>query len=247
MTALLGIATRLKLARLIHIVPDAPDLVPVLAPASYLGGADVVMLDETLPESYRDAASGAQMAEIRIAARQSQGLTGYLGRPARAAELNADLVCLSEDRHDPKKARPALGEWTQIGRRCNSAAEIDAALADAEVGFLLVGPGRDHLLHAAKAAPADDPASKPWFAVGGITLASLDAVLRTGAMRVAVGGAITHASDPEGAAQAFKERLRDAWNANPKMEAVTKAAFGGDVVLELDPNTGAPKPTDLSL
>lgn len=247
MTALLGIATRLKLARLIHIVPDVPDLVPVVAPASYLGGADVVMLDETLPGSHPDADAGAQMLAIRTAARQSQGLTGYLGRPARAAELNADLVCLSEDRHDPAKARALLGEWTQIGRRCNTAAEIDAALADPQVGFLLVGPGRDHLLHAAQAAPANDPASKPWFAVGGITLASLDAVLRTGAMRVAVGGAITDASDPEAAAQAFKERLRQAWNADPTMEAVTKAAFGGDVVLELDPVTGAPKPTDLTL
>lgn len=247
MTALLGIATRVKLARLIHIVPWAPDLVPVLAPASYSGGADVVMLDETLPGSRPDADPGAQMVALRTAARQSQGLTGYLGRPSRAAELNADLVCLSQDSHDPTKARALLGEWTQIGRRCNTSAEIDAALADPQVGFLLVGPGRDHLLHAATVAPPTDPASTPWFAVGGITLASLDAVLRTGAMRVAVGAAITQASDPEAAAAAFKERLRTAWNAEPAMEAVTASAFGGDVALELDPLTGAPAPTDLTL
>lgn len=246
MTALLAIATRMKLARLIQIVPDAPDLVPVLAPAAYTGGADVVMLDETLAEATLDGTAASEMNAIRTAARQSQGLTGYLGRPARAAELGADLVCLSEDDHDPAKARKRLGEWTQIGRRCNTSAEIDAAIADPNVGFLLVGPSRDHLLHAAQVAPADDPASKPWFAVGGITLNSLDAVLRTGAMRVAVGAAISQASDPEAAAHAFKERLREAWNANPKMEAVTKAAFGGEEVLEL-PEQAPAVGTDLIL
>ncbi len=84
MTALLAIATRMKLARLIQIVPDAPDLVPVLAPAAYTGGADVVMLDETLAEATLDGTAASEMNAIRTAARQSQGLTGYLGRPARA-------------------------------------------------------------------------------------------------------------------------------------------------------------------
>ena len=40
-TALMGIAARLKLARLIHILPDEPGAAGPLARASYAGGADV--------------------------------------------------------------------------------------------------------------------------------------------------------------------------------------------------------------
>jgi hypothetical protein len=50
-TALLGIATRLKLARLIQIVPAGSPRVPLLAPAGFAGGADIVMLDETQAEA----------------------------------------------------------------------------------------------------------------------------------------------------------------------------------------------------
>ena len=241
-TALLGIASRLKLARLIQIVPAGSARVPLLAPAGFAGGADIVLLDETQAEA--NPAAAASMTLVRAAAQETQGLTGYLGRPGREAGRGADVVCLSEDDHDPARARAQLGRWTQIGRRCNTAAEIDAALADPEVGFLLVGPGREHLLHAADVAPPSDPAATPWFAVGGITQTSLDAVLRTGARRVAVGGAIIDASDPEAAARGFKERLRAAWNADPAMEAVTMAAFAPGPGLSFAPDPG-PAATEL--
>ena len=127
-TALLGIASRLKLARLIQIVPAGSARVPLLAPAGFAGGADIVLLDETQAEANPVAA--ASMTLVRAAAQETQGLTGYLGRPGREAGRGADVVCLSEDDHDPARARALLGRWTQIGRRCNTAAEIDAALAD---------------------------------------------------------------------------------------------------------------------
>ena len=93
-------------------------------------------------------------------------------------------------------------------------------------------------------APPSDPASRPWFAVGGVTHTSLDAVLRTGARRVAVGGAIVEASDPEAAAHAFKERLRQAWQDDPAMEAVTMAAFNPGAGLTLAPEAD-PSTTEL--
>ena len=43
-------------------------------------------------------------------------------------------------------------------------------------------------------------------------------------MRAAVGGAITRASNPEVAAMALKDILREAWNDDPRMEDVTAAA-----------------------
>lgn len=232
-TALMGIAARLRLARLMHIVPDEPDALGALAEASYTGGADIVMLDEDLAEAIADMTAEAGLAAITLAARATQGLTGYFGRPVRAAQLSPDLFVLADAEADPVRTRRLVGEWTMIGRRCTSDADTDAALAHPEVDFLMVGPGLERIRHVARSAPAHDPRSKPWFAVGGITEGSLGAVLRAGAMRVAVGGAITRAVHPESAARAIKERLRDAWNDDPRMEAVTASAFGTRATLNL--------------
>jgi thiamine-phosphate pyrophosphorylase len=58
------------------------------------------------------------------------------------------------------------------------------------------------LTHAAKLAPA-----RPWFAIGGISLARLGEVLAAGATRVVVVRAITEADDPAAAAASFARRL----------------------------------------
>ncbi|RME93581.1 MAG: thiamine phosphate synthase, partial [Verrucomicrobia bacterium] len=47
----------------------------------------------------------------------------------------------------------------------------------------------------------------PWFAIGGITLENLEAVLAAGARRVCVVSAILGAADVAGACQAFRRRL----------------------------------------
>ena len=49
--------------------------------------------------------------------------------------------------------------------------------------------------------------SIPFFAIGGITMQTLDAVLATGATRVAVVSAILNVQDVAAAAKAFKEKL----------------------------------------
>ncbi len=58
------------------------------------------------------------------------------------------------------------------------------------------------LAHVAQLAPA-----RPWFAIGGISLARLDEVLAAGATRVVVVRAITEADDPAAAARSFARRL----------------------------------------
>jgi thiamine-phosphate pyrophosphorylase len=60
--------------------------------------------------------------------------------------------------------------------------------------------------------------SKPWFAIGGISLDNLDAVIEAGARRACVVRAITQASDPQEAAHRLSSRLRAAWKADPAME-----------------------------
>ena len=44
--------------------------------------------------------------------------------------------------------------------------------------------------------------SKPWFAIGGISLDNIDAVIEAGARRVCVVQALTQASDPQGSGSA---------------------------------------------
>jgi thiamine-phosphate pyrophosphorylase len=50
---------------------------------------------------------------------------------------------------------------------------------------------------------------RPWFAIGGIDLTTLDEVVDAGARRVVVVRALTEAADPAAAARTFAERLRD--------------------------------------
>jgi thiamine-phosphate pyrophosphorylase len=52
--------------------------------------------------------------------------------------------------------------------------------------------------------------SAPWFAIGGITLQNLDAVLAAGARRICVVSAILDAPDIVKACRAFKDRLSSA-------------------------------------
>ena len=77
--------------------------------------------------------------------------------------------------------------------------------------------------------------SKPWFAVRGVSPRTIDAVVRAGAMRVAVGAAITNADDPGAVARVLKDHLRAAWNGDERMEAVTMSAFGTRPKLSFKP------------
>ena len=49
--------------------------------------------------------------------------------------------------------------------------------------------------------------NRPWFAIGGINLETLDDILAAGARRVCVVSAILRATDVTGACRKFKERL----------------------------------------
>jgi thiamine-phosphate pyrophosphorylase len=49
--------------------------------------------------------------------------------------------------------------------------------------------------------------ARPWFAIGGIDLSTVDEVLAAGASRVVVVRALTEAADPGAAARALCERL----------------------------------------
>jgi thiamine-phosphate pyrophosphorylase len=233
MTALLGLATRLGLARLLLITgtrSSEGDL-PSFVDASFAGGVDLMQLRD--PGADQDQLLDA-LKTMREAGYRYQGLVSVYESGALAERFQADLLHLPERGESAAQARRHLHQWGLIGRSCHSPGQVDAALADPDVNYLTVGPafggqtrdeGLDLVRHAARVAPPSEASSKPWFAIGGITASTLDEVLGAGARRIAVSRAITSAADPEAAAIALKDRLRHAWNADPGMVNVTLQMF----------------------
>ena len=234
MTALIGLATRLGLARLMLITgarTEKDDLTGFID-AAFAGGVDLVQLRD--PEADEDALLVA-LKVMRDIGFHYQGLISVYESGSLAEKFKADLLHLSERGEKPAAARKHVHEWALIGQSCHSTGQIDAALADPDVNYLTVGPvyggmpvgasGLDLVRHAATVAPPGAVDSKPWFAVGGITGATLEEVLDAGARRIAVSRAITDAENAEAAALTLKDRLRQIWNDDPAMQSLILKLF----------------------
>ncbi|MGL4831812.1 MAG: thiamine phosphate synthase, partial [Propionibacteriaceae bacterium] len=116
------------------------------------------------------------------------------------------------------KARQGLSRWALVGRECDTKAELERLTSDADTAFATVGPAATHdgsgteiIGHATRLVSPTDPTAKPWFAAGGVTLHNLDEIIEAGATRVAVGAAITSATDIERATRAFTTVLQERW------------------------------------
>jgi thiamine-phosphate pyrophosphorylase len=203
---------RLARARLYLVCganPDGSEL-PALLRGAIAGGVDVVQLREKhLPDD--------QLASVADATRALCARLGALlivnDRPAVAVEAGADGVHVGQDDMSPADAREVVGPDVLIGLSTHAPAEIDAVDA-AVVDYIGVGPvhetptkpgrpavGLDLVSYAATHSPV------PFFAIGGIDRANVDAVLDAGATRVCVLRAIAAAPSPELAARALRERL----------------------------------------
>ena len=235
----MGLDARLRLARL-YLITDARteqgDLADFLK-AAFAGGVDIVQIRE------KGMAPEAELEVLQIArtaAMLHQNIVCVNDSAALASEFHADMLHLGQADGPAAPARAQLHPWAILGRSTHSAAEIDAALADKNVDYLTIGPvhttslqpayppvGLEPVRHAARVAPVSDIASKPWFAIGGIGLDTIDEVIEAGARRVCVVSAITRSSDPQDAAQRLRRRLQAAWNADPAMESYTFQALAG--------------------
>ncbi|MCK0118097.1 thiamine phosphate synthase [Isoptericola sp. S6320L] len=180
--------------------------------AALRGGVDVVQLrDKTL-----DVARELELQDLVARVAGSHGALWAVNDRADVASLTgAPVVHMGQGDLPTGGVRRLLGAGPVLGRSTHSAEQAAAADADPGVDYFCVGPlwatptkpGRTAVgLDLLRQVAASEPAT-PWFAIGGVDGARLDAVLDAGARRVVVVRAITEAPDPERAARALRERL----------------------------------------
>jgi thiamine-phosphate pyrophosphorylase len=174
------------------------------------GGVGVVQL--------RDKQSSDR--EVLALARRMREWTHELGalfivndRPDLARLARADGVHLGQDDLGVREARRIVGPDLLIGVSTHNVVQLRQAVADG-ADYVGVGPvfeskskefERCAGLEFVQEAAAET--ALPAFAIGGVHLGNIDAVLEAGARRVAVCHAICSSEDPRATARRLAERL----------------------------------------
>lgn len=177
-------------------------------------GVDIVQLRE----KHLEAAEELSLLEIFAGACRRHGkLLAVNDRADVALAAGADVLHLGQDDLPVGVARRILGDDVIIGRSSHSPEQSSAAASEEGVDYFCAGPvwatptkpGRPGTGVPLISTVAERKPARPWFAIGGIDLSTLDAVLEAGARRVVVVRAITEAPDPGAAAAEFARRLRE--------------------------------------
>jgi thiamine-phosphate pyrophosphorylase len=196
---------------------------------AYLRGRDPVVLARQLCDGGSDIlqlrAKASQETEIRALARRIRPVCAAAGvhfvindHPAIARETGASLCHLGqEDFFDGGFTHASQLSTSNtrvaIGLSTHSPEQAGRALA-AQPAYIAIGP-----VFATPTKPGRPPVTLdyvrwaaanvriPWFAIGGITADTLDAVLDAGATRVCIVSAILNAPDVAGACRRFKDLL----------------------------------------
>lgn len=212
--------SRLQAARLYLVTPAAPLAGPLddFLPRVLEAGVDVVQLREKDMEA-RPLLRAAEVARRRTL--EAGALFVVNDRVDLAIAAGADGVHLGQDDLPPAEARRQAGPGMLIGLSTHAPGEVAAAWQDGAVDYIGVGPvhatptkpgrppvGLDLVRFAARLPDAGTP--RPFFAIGGIDVSTLPAVLGAGATRVCVLRALTEAADPAAAARQLQSVLAGA-------------------------------------
>jgi thiamine-phosphate pyrophosphorylase len=180
--------------------------------AALRGGADLVQLRE----KDGDERAILDAAPVFRAACDAHGALFVLNdRPDLVAAAGADGVHVGQDDLPVAQARALVGPDALLGRSTHTPAQVDEAAAMPALDYFAVGPvhatptkpgraavGLELVRHTAEREPA-----RPWFAIGGIDVATIAAVAAAGATRAVVVRALTDAADPEATARALRDAL----------------------------------------
>ncbi len=198
---------RLRTAHLYLVCDDQPDL--FLAGA--LGaGVDIVQLRMKDAPDEEIVSAGRRFAAM---AAEHDALFVLNDRPDLVEATGADGVHVGQDDAAVADARAVLGPDRLVGLSTHSPAQVDAA-AQVEVDYIGVGPVHETPTKPGRPAVgvelvryAAAHATVPFFAIGGIAPANVDAVRDAGATRIAVVRALTEAPDVADAARALRAAI----------------------------------------
>jgi len=190
---------------------------PALADATLCaaldGGVDIVQLRIKGGTDDELVAAGGRYA--RICAERGVPLI-INDRPDLVGPIGADGVHLGQEDMPVAAARRIIGEEPIVGLSTHTPEQISAA-AEQELDYTGVGPVNATPTKPGRAAVgvglveyAAAHADAPFFAIGGLRVERIDAVVRAGARRIAVVRAITDAPDPQLAARALRQALERA-------------------------------------
>ena len=206
-TAVIDRSERLRAARLYFICDARPGgraLADVL-PAALAAGVDVFQLrDKRLADE--------ALVEVGLAARRCCNEHAALfivnDRPDLAVAVGADGVHVGQEDVPVQAARAIVGGERIVGLSTHTPQQIVAARG---VDYIGVGPLNETPTKPGRPAvglglvrDAMAHANVPFFAIGGITIDNVAAVVAAGARRIAVLRAIADAADPAAAAHELR-------------------------------------------
>ncbi len=203
--------TRLTDAQLYLCTPDRPDLGDFLDQV-LSGGVDIVQLRQKGLEAQAEL---ALCEVVAAAAARYEALWSVNDRADLALVAGADVLHLGQDDLLPTDARRILGADPIVGVSTHDEEQVDAARTADGVDYFCVGPTWPTPTKPGRHAPGLSltayaaGSQRPWFAIGGIDLRTVDQVVDAGATRVVVVRALTEAEDPYAAAVALRRRLPD--------------------------------------
>ncbi|KKW69041.1 hypothetical protein AAV94_01110 [Lampropedia cohaerens] len=179
-------------------------------------GVDIIQLRDKRMEAAQEL---QYFAALREAARRTGSLFAANDRADIAQLAETDILHLGQGDLPLASARGLVGPQVLLGQSTHSGAQARAAMAS-EADYFCIGPvwptptkpgraavGLDAVADVAHACQASG-CTKPWFAIGDVTLEKLPQLLAAGARRVVVVRAITQAMDPPAAAAALKAALQ---------------------------------------
>lgn len=203
---------------------DLAEFLDAVLPA----GVDIVQLRDKPDDRPLEARDELAALEIVADAADRHGVLWSVNDRADIALVSgAPVVHVGQGDLPVDEVRRVVGADPIVGLSTHDGAQLDAAAGQDGLDYFCVGPvwstptkpgrpaaGLELVERATRLAPPAEPASRPWFAIGGIDLDRLDDVLAHGARRVVVVRAITDAADPAAATRALARWLRAAAEAD---------------------------------